>query len=850
MNAAADDYKKVVNNSGDLGKVESTSNVTLEEEEEEEFFDALEEQDWSININILRESARIPKEQEEFFDSVAAGFDVPLSIFHYKDYNSDFFTSWYNISSRIFKEINQACPEKQALNLALSVLMFPYIVFTALGLAVYNKLKTNDKTQISSGENKTKKSEVSESTTKRLAYGVLAAVAILVSIPILLLLLIPATPALATFYLLNRKLSHSLIDVLKVSSGSYQKKHQNIEVSFREIDAGKSDIQWDMEVKFPPQFEQLLRDLYEDKDGSWFNVARDSEHNTILKLSANIHLKNGLKPLRNEIKNVLATSIQEFAKTMEELMKLEKKDITYDKLKELLNEFRVEVVNSIGPKLTSHLIYNAYQVAFIQAIKFAQERKGDFSEDVLRDILVKQELESQGKELPSKETAEASRKAEEMIKELERMGEERYGKIREELKEIYENRKNSGLKDDALKRKLEDLFKFEYNDQKVEQKLIESRIRKAKVVLNQSDLTIDIRQSLLDEFCNLNVNVCSHHEVNLLLEKMHSEITKCGIQGLFKEQEKSIKNIEDNAGIFNEEDEKRLVNKIVSYRKKIGKYLTQPARLKEIIEKQNKDLDVEKNSNEKESSSIELIELCLKNNQEILEALELKKEGLLINEKATNDYREELESREKIKFAIIEDELLGVLKQETFNEKEIKKLFEKAELEYCLAERCIKYPVIKTKDNIKHFSQNLLSPLIDRLVENIVNNVPKSDKSSWLQPIKAVQTGWGYIKTGLDVAIYGDESTEGKALNVAHNSHKEVETFLQHFESNYEKAGAFLGDLFSDEGETFKNDVWPKIEEHLHGMWDRFFKDVEFKVGSRLDEVSLAQPKQETTIAA
>jgi len=59
-------------------------------------------------------------------------------------------------------------------------------------IVIDNKLKTNDKTQISSEENKTKKSEVSESTAKRLAYGVLAAVAILVSIPILLLLLIPA----------------------------------------------------------------------------------------------------------------------------------------------------------------------------------------------------------------------------------------------------------------------------------------------------------------------------------------------------------------------------------------------------------------------------------------------------------------------------------------------------------------------------------------------------------------------------------------------------------------------------------------------------------------------------------
>ncbi len=112
-----------------------------------------------------------------------------------------------------------------------------------------------------------------------------------------------------------------------------------------------------------------------------------------------------------------------------------------------------------------------------------------------------------------------------------------------------------------------------------------------------------------------------------------------------------------------------------------------------------------------------------------------------------------------------------------------------------------------------------------------------------------LKISWGYINTGWS-ATKKNESIEGKALDAAHDTYKEVETFLQHFESNYEKAGAFLGDLFSDEGETFKNDVWPKIEEHLHGMWDRFFKDVEFKVGSRLDEVSLAQPKQETTIAA
>ncbi|TVS94401.1 hypothetical protein COM42_004080, partial [Wolbachia pipientis] len=347
------------------------SNVTLEEEEE--FFDALEEQE------------------------PLANFNVPLSIFHYKDYNSDFFTSWYNMSSEILKEINRACPEKRVLNLALSVLMLPYIAFTALGLVVCSRFQANSKKQEGVGEDKTKKSETG--VPKRLAYGVLAAIAIFVNMAVLVALVVPATIALATFYLLNRDLSHSLVTALKISMGRYSNKHQNIEVSFHEKEVPGSNIAWDMEIEFPPQFKRLLRDLYENENNKWFDVTRDSEHSIVLKLSTNINLKNGLKPLRNEIKDVLATSIQEFAKTMEELIKLEKKEITYDKMKELLNEFRVKVVNSIGPKLTSHLIQNAYQVACIQAIKFAQKRKGDFSlEDVLRDIYVKQELESQGKE--------------------------------------------------------------------------------------------------------------------------------------------------------------------------------------------------------------------------------------------------------------------------------------------------------------------------------------------------------------------------------------------------------------------------------------------------------------------
>lgn len=848
---------------------------------------------------------------------MAAGFDIPLSIFHYKDYNSDFLTSWYNVSSEVYKEINRACPEKKVLNLALSVLMFPYIVFTALGLVIYNKFKTNDKTQISLEENKTKKSEVSESTAKRLAYGVLAAVAILVSIPILLLLLIPATPALATFYLLNRELSHSLVAALKISMGLYHNKYQNVEVSFHETEVPGQNIAWDMETKFPPQFKQLLRDLYEDKDGSWFNVARDSEHNTILKLSANIHLKNGLVPLRNEIGSVIATSIQGFTEAMGELLKLDKKDITYDKLKELLNEFRLKVVDSVDSKLISHLIQDAHRVAFIQAIKIAQKRreeKEDFSlEERLKEVLVEQELKSQGKELPTEKemilkdlkkagakvpdvledkalpmfrakwrqliqekkiakrtvidvyrdmyhqtTEEALSSAEEEIECLRKIGQTRYNNICNKLKEIHQDIEKNNSKDGALKRKLEDLFKFEYDDQEVEKKLIESRIRKAKVLLSQSGVLDKEKQGLMERLKqsmwslldtsnkdknlmtrlkDLEKNEKTSDKVNDFIEKMYLEITKRRIQELFEKQGGSIKNVEDNKDmLFNGEDEKRLVNKIVSYRKEIGEYFTQPARLKEIIGKQNENLDVEKNSKEKESSSMELIELCLKNNQEILKALEdleSEKEELLINEEAKNDYREELTSHEKIKFAIIEDKLLEVFKHETFDEEAIKKLLEKAEFEYCLAEKCIKGPVIKTKDNIKHFCQNLLSPLIDRLVENIINNVPKNDKSPLFQPGKSFWTAYGYIKTGLVTAIYGNKSTEGKALDLAHDTHKEVETFLQYFESSYEEVGALVGDVFSDDGETFKKDIWPKIKDHLCGMWDRFFKDIEFTLISK-----------------
>ncbi|MDR0772805.1 MAG: hypothetical protein LBE46_00465 [Wolbachia pipientis] len=879
----ADGYKEVVdfnNNSGGLDKVESTATL----EEEEEFFDAVEEQESVSNIEEGSNLDSATSEEEEFFDVLEeqeplANFNVPLSIFHYKDYNSDFFTSWYNMSSEILKEINRACPEKRVLNLALSVLMLPYIAFTALGLVVYSRFKTNGKKQEGVGEDKAKKGETS--VPKRLAYGALAAIAIFVNVTVLVALIVPATVALATFYLLNRDLSHSLVTALKISMGRYSNKHQNIEVSFHEKEVPEPNIAWDMEIEFPPQFKRLLRDLCENN--KWFDVTRDSEHSIVLKLSTNINLKSGLKPLRNEIKDVLATSIQEFAKTMEELIKLEKKEITYDKLKELLDEFRLKVVSSIDSKLKTHLIENAYQVAFIQAVKFQQNRRGeDFSlEDELKNTLVKQKLESQGKELPNekeiiiedlknvgievpsdskddefsvheaewKELKEkALDNAKEEIERLRGIGQIRYNNRHKELKEIHGN---SSLTDGTLKRKLEDLFKFEYDDQEVERRLIKSVIKKAQGELSQSGIPDKEKQSLRKQLEDLEkkVKVLSDKEasakINDFIEEAYLEIKKYKVQRLLKEQKKGVL---DLCGTLKRYDESDLAEIIEAFRVQDEGHLEEST-LEQTFKDQNERLQAKQR--EKGHPITKSIEVLLERNEAILEAseqLELEKEGLLINEKATNDYREELESCEKIKFAIIEDDLLKAFEHETFNEEAVKKLLEEAELEYYLAEKCIKYPVIKMKDNIKHFCQDLLSPLISRLVENIVNNVPKSDKSSWLQPVKAVQTGLGYIKTGLAVTIYRDKSTEGKTLNVAHSTYKEGEIFLQHLQSNYEGVGAFLGNLFSDDGETFKNDVWPKVEEHLRRMWDRFFKDIEFKIGNRLDEVNVTQQRQETMI--
>ncbi|WP_171816645.1 hypothetical protein [Wolbachia endosymbiont of Cimex lectularius] len=56
------------------------------------------------------------------------------------------------------------------------------------------------------------------------------AIAILVNIVVLVTLIIPATLALATFYLSNKKLSHSLIATVKIGSGLYKNLFKILEM--------------------------------------------------------------------------------------------------------------------------------------------------------------------------------------------------------------------------------------------------------------------------------------------------------------------------------------------------------------------------------------------------------------------------------------------------------------------------------------------------------------------------------------------------------------------------------------------------------------------------------------------
>ncbi|MGL9731278.1 MAG: hypothetical protein ACR5KX_00270 [Wolbachia sp.] len=107
------------------------------------------------------------------------------------------------------------------------------------------------------------------------------------------------------------------------------------------------------------------------------------------------------------------------------------------------------------------------------------------------------------------------------------------------------------------------------------------------------------------------------------------------------------------------------------------------------------------------------------------------------------------------------------------------------------------------------------------------------------------------------LAIGGENSTERKALKVAHDTYEEVKEFLQYFESSYEEVVGLIGNVFSDNGETFKKDIWPKIKDHLCEMLDILFKDIEFtlisndeskNVSKELDEVSIMQPQQVLTV--
>ncbi len=139
-----------------------------------------------------------------------------------------------------------------------------------------------------------------------------------VNMAALMALIIPAMFALVTFYFLNRELSHSLITVLRINCIMISTKiSEYFFTKNQEIEVFNPNIVWNVEIKFPPQLEQLLRDLYENENSNLF--VTQTEHNTILKLSANVHLKNGLVHLYSEIRNVIAKSIQEFAKKMKKV---------------------------------------------------------------------------------------------------------------------------------------------------------------------------------------------------------------------------------------------------------------------------------------------------------------------------------------------------------------------------------------------------------------------------------------------------------------------------------------------------------------------------------------------------
>lgn len=920
-----------------------------------------------------------------------AKLDIPISLFSYKDYNSDFIISWYNVASEIFKEINHSNAEKQRLNLALSVLMFPYIALTALGIVSYRQaIKKNHKDPT---EGK------STNQAKKLAYNILTLVVVCVNVVILIALLIPATVALAIFYSLNQKLSKDLITVLKISKEN-EYENQNIIVSIHDEEIETSNIKFNIKIKCPKQFHRLIRDL--TKDNNWVEITSDKKGDITLKLSVGITLKDGLIPLRSEIKKLLETSLKELAVTTGELIALERRNITYNKLKELLNEFRLKVVDNIDSKIINYLIEDARKVVFIQAIKVKKERRKEefISGDRLKEILIRQELKAQGKKLPTKkeiiikalnklkgekinennvndeiyemlkleyeallhkseyealpgeegliektnidiyreyfpqEIDSAISKAEEKVKELKHRGEKRYIKIENELKETYETLKRGNLQDDNLKQKLKDLFKPDLDEDTFHRDLRRSQLDKVVSLLKH--IPWDEVKSLtkhIDDIIGQN-SINDHRELHELMEDYNKQATdiekisnfidkaieviaKHRLQSLYDQQRENGLELlsEDDRKFFNSKkiiepesfkkenvslnqlkekiETKRknlknehdsiktnydLVKELIDESLKILSHKLDPlcdklrekdfyAKTEEFIKKLKEERykmhdDIKKTDAEEiiklmETNTNELINQCevvndiintqnrlkkqmigihLRNSEkflELLKQLKLEQEALTINEETENAYKARLFSNEKIKFSIIEDKLIELLKKKEGDFNEIKTLLKDAELEYYLADRCVKNPTIVIKDNIKYFCQDLLSPLIDELTTNFINNLQKDKDDGSISFIKKklnAAKNWVLLGTNIDSYKNINNST-----NLANKTIEEIEEIVQFFETTYEEMGELIGNTFSDEGETFRNTVWPRIKDNLYEIWNRFLQDIEIKIISPIE---------------
>ncbi|GHM58191.1 MAG: hypothetical protein sL5_03120 [Candidatus Mesenet longicola] len=996
-----------------------------------------------------------------------AKLDIPLSLFSYKDYNSDFIISWYNVASKIYKQINYSSAEKQRLNLALSVLMFPYIALTALGIASHRQAIKKNHKDPTLNEKKTNQA-------KKLAYNILTLAVVCINVVILTALLIPATVALAIFYALNKELSKDLITVLKISKEN-RYENQNIIVSIHDEEIETSEIKFDVEIELPKQFHRLIRDL--TKDSNWVEITSDKKGDITLKLSANITLKDGLIPLRSEIKKLLDTTIKEFTATIGKLIALESKDITHNKLKELLNEFRLKIVDSIDPRIISSLVEDAYKVAFIQAIKVGKERRKEefISEDKLKEVLIKQELKDQGEKLPTEKEIiikelnalkgkkinandvddkiyqilkleykallhkseykalpgeegliektnidiyreyfpqkidSAISKAGEKVKELKHRGKERYIKIESKLKKMHEDLKkenvqidndisrakkkikelkqkggerctkieneqeeiyNKALKrknaqDDNLKQELKDLFTLDIDKDTLHQNFRRSQLDKAvsllkhipwnevKILTKHIDDEVD--QSSTNNHRKLHELIVDYNEratdeeINNLINETVEVIAKHKLRSLYEQQKENGLELlsEDNIKFFNS---KKIIEpesfKNASLELLKGKIEKQYENLKnehdsiktnydlvkELIDESLKNLDLElkslsrgQNNNSickkieenieklnkiryeindeiqedeiKKKISIikedmdalvklykeevrvintniqsdkvrvldsgdnipiasinklinqckivnnevniqnrlkkQIIEIHLKNSEkflQLLKQLKLEQEELTINEETENAYKARLLSNEKIKFSIIENRLIELLKKENFDEikTEIKTLLEVVELEYCLADKCIKNPTVMIKDNIKHFCQGLLSPLIDELTTNFINNLQKDKDDGWINyGKKRLNAAKNWIQLGVGNNKYKNTNN---TLDLANKTIEEVDEITQFFETTYEEMGGLIGNTFSDEGETFRNIVWPRIKDNLYEIWGRFLQDIEIEI--------------------